>query len=247
MTTRDRMIVLVLGIAAVVGAFWFMAFSPRRAEIRKLNDQVATAQQERDSALASAASARAAQAGYGRDRAIVARLGKAVPTDDDSASLIYQLDSAAGLSHVDFHSLQLGGGSGSAAPAAAPASPTQSATAPLPPGAVVGSAGLSKLPFSLTFLGDYFGLEKFLHRMHAFTAVNGKGIAVRGRLLAVDGISLVPAPGGFPKIQANVTASAFLAPVSTSEPATSATAGQPAAPGATPAPTAAAVITGVGR
>jgi hypothetical protein len=246
-TKRDRTIVLVLGIAAVIGAFWFLAFSPRRAEVKKLNEQVATVQQERDAAVASASTARTAERGYSKDRAIVARLGKAVPSDDDSASLIYQLDSAAGLYHVDFHTLQLGGGAGGA-PAAAPAAATQSATAALPPGAVVGTAGLSKLPFSLTFLGDYFGLEKFLHKMHAFTAVNGKGIRVDGRLLAVDGIALVPGPQGFPQIQANLTASAFVAPASTPEPAAPASAGAPAAPAAsTPAPTAAAVVTGVGR
>lgn len=246
MTTRDRTIVLVLAVAAVIGGFWFMAFSPRRAEVKKLNEQVATAQQARDDAVNRVTQARAAQRSFGEDRATIARLGKAVPTDDDTASLVYQLESAAGFSRVDFHAFQLGGGA--AAPgSAAPAPATQGATAELPPGAVIGAAGLSKLPFSLTFQGDYFGLEKFLHRLHGFTSVHGQAIRVRGRLMAVDGISLIPGPKGFPQLQANLTASAFLAPPTPSAPA-AATPGAPApAPAGTPAPATTAAITGVGR
>ena len=249
MSNRDRTVVLVLAVAAVIGGFWFMAFRPRHADIKKIEDQVASAQQVRDTAVQGVAAARAAQRGYSRDRAIVAQLGKAVPTDDDSASLIYQLDTAAGAYHVNFHSLQFGGGSG-ASGSSAPAAANQSATAALPPGAVVGSAGLSKLPFSVTFSGNYFGLESFLRRMHAFTTVHGQTISVRGRLMAVDGIVLTPSAAGFPDIQATLTASAFLAPAAPSAPSPSAstTPGQqPATGGSAPAPTASAVITGVGR
>jgi hypothetical protein len=247
MTARDRNIVVVIGLAALIGAFWFLVFSPRRAEVAKLDKQIATAQQERDTAVTSVAQARTAQRTFGDDRATIARLGKAVPTDDDTASLVYQLESAAGVSHVDFHSFQLGGGSSAGSSAPAPA--TQSATAELPPGAVVGPAGLSKLPFSLTFEGDYFGLEKFLRRMHAFTSVQGNAIRVNGRLMAVDGIALIPGPKGFPQLQANLTASAFLAPPAPAAPAPGAAAGTTPAPsGSAPAaPTSTAVITGVGR
>jgi Tfp pilus assembly protein PilO len=254
MTARDRTIVLVLAVAAVIGGFWFLAFSPRRAEVRKLDEQVATAQQTRDDAVNRVSLARAAQQRFGEDRATIARLGKAVPTDDDPASLLYQLESAAGGSTVDFHTFQLGGGSsagaGAASPAPAPTTPApanQAATAELPPGAVIGAAGLYKLPFSLTFSGSYFDLEKFLNRVHAFTTVHGQAIRVRGRLMAVDGIVMVPSPEGFPNIQASLTASAFLAPPTPTAPAAAAAApGQPAPSGA-PAPTTSAVITGVGR
>ncbi len=222
MTARDRSIILVLGVAAVIGGFWFMAFKPRRAEVQRLDQQIAMAQQARDTAVQTASAARSAQRGYGQDRATIARLGKAVPTDDDTASLIYQLDSAAGSSKVNFESLLLGGAGGTAAaPAAAvaPADATQAAVAELPPGATVGTAGLSKLSFSLTFSGDYFGLEKFLNRMHSFTSVKGERIGVHGRLMAVDGISLVAGPNGFPQVTANLTASAFLSPTAPSAPA----------------------------
>jgi hypothetical protein len=251
MTTRDRTIILVLAVAAVIGAFWFMVFSPRRHEVASVNTQLVAARQSHDEAVSSAAVARTAKASYLSDRTTIAKLGKAVPTNDDPASLIYQLNAAAGGANVDFHSLQLGstgdGSTTSSTPTAA--TPTEGATAALPPGAVVGPGGLSKLPFTLTFEGGYFGLEKFLRRMQSFTTVNGNKIVVNGRLFSVDAIALVPGPNGFPQLQANLTASAYIAPAATT-PATASTAtgSTGSTPSSTPsAPTTAAVVTGVGR
>lgn len=250
MTTRDRTIVMVLAVVAMIGAFWFLVFSPRRAEVRKVNAQLTQVRQQHDQALRSAAVARAAKKAYVSDRIEIARLGKAAPVDDDSASLIYQLNAAADGAHVDFHALTLGGdnaGTGAPTPTA-PAAATQAATAALPPGAVVGPAGLSKLPFSLTFQGDYFGLVKFLRRMQAFTTVQGNTIRVHGRLFAVDGIALIAGPAGFPQLQANLTASAFISPPVSEPGSATAASGSGTAPASSPSvPTTAAAITGVGR
>jgi hypothetical protein len=49
----------------------------------------------------------------------VARLGKAVPADDDVRSLMVQLNAAAGKSKVDFRTIQIGGGPAAATPAPA--------------------------------------------------------------------------------------------------------------------------------
>jgi hypothetical protein len=80
--------------------------------------------------------------------------------------------------------------------------------------------------------------------------VHGNTIRVNGRLMAVDGIALIPAPEGFPRLQANLTASAFLAPAAPAAPAPApagAPGTTPAPAGGAPAPTSTAVITGVGR
>lgn len=248
MTPRDRTVLGIAGLVAVLAGFWFLAIAPRRAESQRLAGEITQARQARDSALASASAALAAQRGHASDEAIIARLGKAVPSDDDTASLLYQLDSAAGRAHVDFRSVRLDGTAAVAAPAPAPAPATatattpasttptasQAAAAPLPPGATIGPAGLSKLPFVLTFEGNFFGLERFLRRLHSFTSVKGQTISVRGRLLAVDGISLAVSPDGFPKIRASLTVSAFLAPPAS---ATAVAATAPATAQATTAPT----------
>jgi hypothetical protein len=257
-TPRDRTVLVVVAMLAVVGGFWFAALGPRRQEASKLDQQITQARADRDSAVQAAATARTAQREYASDYATVARLGKAVPSDDGTASLVYQLEAASGSSRVNFQSVKLGGASGAPAGNAQSATPasttssTQAAAAPLPPGAVVGPAGLSKLPFSLTFQGTYFELERLLRRVHAFTSVQGDVIRVDGRLLTVDGLALKVAQSGFPQITASLTASAYLAPLPklpAPAPAASGTGGavptQPSG-GASPAPTTAATAIGVG-
>lgn len=251
MTGRDRMIILVLGIGAILAGFWFGLVSPRRAEAGRVTAQLTQARQARDTALQAFESASAAKKAARSAAAEIARLGQAVPPDDETASLVYQLQSAAGRSRVSFDSLVLDG-AGSAPAGTAPTT-TGAAAAPLPPGAVPGPAGVSKLPFTLTFQGTYFGLERFLKRVHAFTSFRGDVLSVRGRLLQIDGVALKAASSGFPHIEADLTASAYLAaPVgqatgATATPATGAVT-PPATPTATAAPpTAPAAITGVGR
>jgi hypothetical protein len=94
--------------------------------------------------------------------------------------------------------------------ASAPAPATQAAAATLPPGAIVGSAGFPTMPFSFLFTGSFFDMENFLHDVHRFVRVDGKSVDVRGRLLSVDAFSLSASAGGFPNVQANITATAYL-------------------------------------
>lgn len=118
MTPRDRTVVLVLVVAALLGGFWFAVLGPRRDEAATLADQVTAAQARLDTATASVAAAERVKAGYARDYATVAKLGKAVPTDDDVPALLHQLSRAAGGADVDFRELTLAAGGAVAAPVA---------------------------------------------------------------------------------------------------------------------------------
>lgn len=118
MTARDRTVVLVLVLGAVLAGFWFAVLGPRRDEAASLADEVTAAEERRDAAAAAVAAAEKVKAGYDRDYATVAKLGKAVPTDDDVPSLLYQLSRAAGGTKVDFRELTLAAGGQAAAPAA---------------------------------------------------------------------------------------------------------------------------------
>jgi hypothetical protein len=105
------------------------------------------------------------------------------------------------------------GGSSASPAASAPATPapaTQAAAATLPPGATVGSAGFPTMPFSFVFSGTFFDMERFFGDVQRFVRVNGKQVDADGRLLSVDGFSLVAGPGGFPNVKANVVATAYL-------------------------------------
>ena len=120
MTSRDRIVVLIVAAVALLGAFWFLALSPKRKDATDLGAKISEAQQRLDTARQSVQTATAARKRYDIDYAAIARLGKAVPADDDVASLVYQLNHASQDSHIDFRSIKLAS-SGASTPAAAPA------------------------------------------------------------------------------------------------------------------------------
>jgi hypothetical protein len=106
--------------------------SPKRGELSDLNSQVAEKQASVTEQEATATSAAAAKQSYESDYRALITLGKAVPADDDSSSLIAQIDDLAGSTGVDFIGLQLSeGGTDSAAP---PDASATNAAAPPPSG-----------------------------------------------------------------------------------------------------------------
>ncbi|CAN5271330.1 hypothetical protein BH20ACT16_BH20ACT16_01830 [soil metagenome] len=245
MSAQTRMIAAVLALVALMAGFWFLLLAPKRTEISAAKDKIVQAETRRDGAVALASQADQARAGYQRDYATVARLGKAVPADDDVASLVYQLETIARANKIDFRAVKLTGAAGAApaAPAAPPAAdgeqkdgesdPAGASTAPVapvvaqpPPGAVVGTAGLLTVPFTFTFDGDYLKLQRLLKAINGLAKSKKEQISVRGRLLTVDGFSLAAGPEGFPKLKALVSATAYLSPPTTA-------AGAPGAGGAT--------------
>jgi hypothetical protein len=274
--------ILLAGFAgvAVIGGFWFGLIAPKRADSAKVQDQISQAQARRDAAVAAAASADQARLSYEHDYATVARLGKAVPADDDVASLLYQVESVARANRIDFRSAKLtagaapvvdakpaadastaGAGKGKSADPTAPSQQPQTAVAPVigqaPPGAVVGSAGLLTLPFAFSFDGGYLHMQRMLGAIDRLADATGGRISVRGRLLTVDGFSLTASRFGFPKVKAQVSATAYIAPAAAGVPgapavpgtaaaATPPAAGSPAG-GALAPPTATASIQPVGR
>lgn len=228
MTARDRTVLIVVGLVALLGGFWFVVIGPKRKEASDVAAQVAAAQTRLDVAQASASSADAARKQYSTDYATVARLGKAVPVDDDMPSLVYQLSHTAKVNHVDFRSIKLTSGGAGAAPAptgaaaavasangstsASSSTPAATVTPALPPGATVGTAGFPTMPFSFNFTGSFRHMQRFLKAIDGFTAVKGKSINVRGRLLTVDGVGLKAGPKGFPHVDATVAVTAYLLP-----------------------------------
>jgi hypothetical protein len=194
-----------------------------------------------------------AQKAFAGQYAQLAKLGEAVPPDDDVPSLIYQVQSAAASSRVSFRGLQLtGGGSSSSTPASSSGSSSNSstaATAPLPPGASVGQAGLPTEQFTITLSGNYFNLSTFFNKLEGFVVnVNGT-LTIRGRLMTINAVNLVPGPSGFPQISASVSATTYIVPptqgptggATTSGPGTSTTQAQTSTSGTSSTPPAAAV------
>ena len=126
MTKRDRIVLITVLVVGGMAGFYFFAIKPKRAELAKLRTDIAGQQQQLDEARSLVASSRAARGRFAGDYATVARLGKAVPVDDDVPSLVYQLDTAAQRTGVDFRTMTLSEGGGTPAPPAPPTSSTPS-------------------------------------------------------------------------------------------------------------------------
>jgi hypothetical protein len=124
------MAALIVGAVVIVAAFWFLALSPKRKDAADLSAKITQAQQRLDTARQSVATATAARKRYDVDYAAVAKLGKAVPADDDLATLVYQLNHVSQNAHIDFRSIKLNstGASAAAAPAVAQAAAVASAS-----------------------------------------------------------------------------------------------------------------------
>ena len=251
MTRRNSILLVAVAAVAVVGAYWMLVLTPKREQASSLDKQITVKQTALAAAEAEVAGYEKARENYRVNYSMVARLGKAVPVDDDVRSLMVQINSAAGRSGVDFRTINVGGTG--AAPAAAPASGTAkgatTAAAPPPGATTVGTAGFSTMPFAFRFQGSFFELGKFFNRLDKFVAVRNHGLDVTGRLLLLNSITLTPdATKGFPMLSADVSANSYLLPPTeglTAGATAAGPTGSTAAPAAsgTPAPSSPATTT----
>ena len=207
MTKNRKLLLVVVAFVAMLGAYWMLVLSPKRDEIAKLDVKLGKAQASLTQDKASLATYKKARLSYKDNYATVVRLGKAVPKDDDVRSLVVQLSAAAERSGVDFGRIQVGG-TGTAGPT------VEAGDAAVgPPGSVsVGSGGFSAMPFTLAFEGRYKNMGQFLARLEHFVTVSDDRIAVTGRLLRLESITLKPGTDGFPQIRAEIGASSYLVP-----------------------------------
>ncbi|HXS48257.1 MAG TPA: hypothetical protein VN756_12445 [Solirubrobacterales bacterium] len=243
--SSNRTIVAAVALAVLAGVFWVMLLSPKRDEAKKLSaqaEQIKVSLAQHESEVAEAEEAREGFPGQ-YQRLVV--LGKAVPGDDDVASLLVQLNRIAGAAGGTFRNLQLtasGGAESAAAPAAGsagePASPAEVAASLLPLGASIGPAGLAVMPYEVTFDGDFFKIADFINGLDSLVKTSDEKVTVDGRLVTIDSFSLeADQENGFPALQASFSLTTYLTP-----PDQGVTAG--ASPSAPVAATPAATTTG---
>jgi hypothetical protein len=209
-TRSTKLLIPAILAAAAAAAFWFMVLAPKREELTKLDTEITQQESAAAQAEQQAASYQQAKDDYRKNYATVARLGKAVPADDDVRSLLVQLDDTAKKSKVAFRALTVSGGGSGTSDGSSTAGGGELAPAP---GAVpVGSAGFSAMPFSFTFSGSFFRLSNFFSRLERFDTVQNDNIDVTGRLLLLGSIAITPDSGDLDKLQAQVGASTYLVP-----------------------------------
>lgn len=241
LTARDRKVVMVIVPVLLVAAYWFLLLSPKWDEAAAAGEELTKQEQRRDAALVKLRGLEASRQSFAADYASVVRLGKAVPTSTDMASLMVQLDRAAGGAGVDFSSVKAGerqtGASASAGPSgggAGKGSATSTSTSSsagggqgggvpvgggggAPGSTSPGSAptpalGLDTVPLQFMFRGSYFRLADLLHEAKRFVYLaDDDSVQVRGRLVTIDGFKLTIEQDK-PGITAEITSTVYLSP-----------------------------------
>ncbi len=209
--TAIAMIALVLlGIL-----FWVLLLSPKREEAAKLGKEVERVETSLAGHRAEVAEAEAARREFPADYQELVLLGKAVPGDDDTASLLVQLERVSRRAGVDFNKIELSaeGGDEESAPAPTVAvSPTEAAASLMPLGAQVGPAGLGMMSYALDFKGTWFEVADFVEGLDSLVKTRAAGVAADGRLITISSFTLVPAEEGLPMLEANFSVGTYLVP-----------------------------------
>jgi Tfp pilus assembly protein PilO len=255
LTSTNKTAIAALAVVVLAIAFWMLLLGPKRDEASKLGVDVEKAQASLTQHRAEVAQALEAREQFPVNYQQLVVLGKAVPSDDDTASLLVQLNRISERAQVSFRTLNLEatkGGAPAPAAAAAPeapstegtagspaslASPTEVAASTLPLGAGIGPAGLAVMPYTLTFTGDFFHIADFIKGLDSLVKTQNERVSVDGRLLTINGFSLAPEQSsGFPALEATFSVTTYLTPPEEGVTA-GATPGAPAPATATPAAT----------
>ena len=101
MSRTYRVLLVAIVALGAVGGYWKLVLAPKREKIAQLDEQVASAQAQLAQTQQLIATYKGARDAYKTNYDTVVRLGKAVPTDDDTRSLVVQIDAAAKRSGVN--------------------------------------------------------------------------------------------------------------------------------------------------
>ena len=202
MSERDRKLLMTLVPFAVFAAFWLLLLNPALDRRAELEQPLASAQAERDDAVARAAEVTAAKERYRADYKELVELSKAIPQTVAVSDLMRELNAAARGTGIAVKNITM-----AADTDAAPEAPADPAAAPATPGA----EGLDEIPVELTFDGRFFELADLFASIQQFVTVADGRLNVRGRLIRIDEFSFDSAE--FPDVTANIRATIYAAPV----------------------------------
>jgi Tfp pilus assembly protein PilO len=174
---------IVAGLLAVAALGYLFVISPKRAETKRIEEQIASIEAQ-IAANRTAADAAAAPAPEPVDVSELFRLSKAMPDRADMAEVILELNRIARDTGITFQSIT--------------------------PAAASEGAGFQTLPIALAFEGDFYGLSDYLFRLRNLVAVRDGKVQANGRLFNVQSITFGEAEHGFPQVKATLTVNAFV-------------------------------------
>jgi Tfp pilus assembly protein PilO len=177
----------IVAMVALVGAFWLLLLGPQREKASELAEQTSSLRLEVSREQERAEAAIAAKREFPRLYGELVLLGKAIPGEVATASLLVQLNAISRDANTAFESIVLKPGEEEGASVAA------AAAGELPPiGATPGPAGLSTLPYSLKFNGQFFDIANFIEGLDSLVETQDGVVVARGRLVTIDGFNMEP-------------------------------------------------------
>jgi len=196
MTARERLMIVLVGVAAIVAAFYLFVYTPMTARIEVLRKDLTVQEKELREMQELAATKAAKEQEFAtlseRIRLIEVRL----PPEREIPTLIRQLQDTAGEIGIRLNLLRPGATQAGAAPAAAgqprpqPQQPAPAGQAPPP---------YQQFRLDLAFEGTYADLMAFLGRLENFP-----------RFLVLKQVAI--APTELPKLRVTMAADTFLLP-----------------------------------
>lgn len=235
MNESSKTILAILAFAALAVGFWMLLLSPKREEVSKLETQADQLSASLAASQLKVTEAEAAKREFPGDYRRLVVLGQAVPSNEETASLLVEVNRVARQAKVRFEGIELEAGSSESAetataetapsvppPAPEGASgvptsattvpPTEAAAALLPLGATIGPAGLGVMPYKLSFSGSFFQIADFIAGIDSMVR-GGEQVDVEGRLITLNGFSLTEEQErGFPYLQASFSVTTYLTP-----------------------------------
>jgi len=177
--TKTALSVFALVIAA--GAFWLLLIAPKREKADELSEQVAAARTSTAAAKQQAAQGLAAKRNFPRNYQQMVLLGKAVPADSGTASMLVQLNDIGRHNHTPFLGIELKTGEGEEGEEA-----ESEVTSLSPLGSGVGPAGLRSMPYDLNFEGGFFDAADFIEGVNGLVQTKQGRVYADGRLVTFD-------------------------------------------------------------
>ena len=213
--SRTYKILLVLVVAVLAGGgYWKMVPRAQARRGRRLEERVAVAQAQLAQSQALVNTYRGAQKDYKANYETVVRLGKAVPDRRRHALAARAARHVRQARRRRLRHDQRQRGGGCRRPSGTPAAP-----------GAVNAGAFSAMPFSFGFTGTFASLGDFFARLERFVTLKGDAIAVNGRLVRIESLTLAPAEDGWPGLAAQIGASAYIVPETTDVAAAAAGAG----------------------
>ena len=214
--SKNMTIVGMVVVAVLAFVFWKVLLSPKREEAADLGQQIEQVEASLAQHEAEVTEGEEARDGFPVDYQKLVVLGKAVPGDDDTASLLAQVSHIAADAKVRFQTIELasGGGEGEETSALNPAAgegsvpPTEAAAALMPLGASIGPAGLGAMPYYAHLQGQLLQ-DGRLHQGPRFARQDRRGTGRRRRSPA-DDRRLLPRGGlrkGLPRARSHASRS----------------------------------------